>query len=240
MTEMIICDEKKSESDALEKDAINANARASDTKLRINVYRDQSDCLNRVSGKLPADMALLEVPDSGDTIVPEKVRQDSEDTSIMLIADDSVPPMRYVTPKIRACSLLQRPYSEKQRKETVTDFVKDYYQRVVGPNDRCISVKFGGEIERIPVAKIVCVETKRNKVIIRMSNSEFVEYKSLDSLMEELGSDFIRCHRSFAFNKNWFVSVKLSENKIKLAHGISVPLSRTYKKNIREFIKEDE
>jgi len=61
-------------------------------------------------------------------------------------------------------------------------------------------------------------------------------YERLASEAEELPENFVRCHRSFAFNMDYFMSVKLSDNQIKLMHGMTVPLSRTYKAMMREWI----
>ena len=239
MTKMIICDDNDKEGKLLEKDAKNANAHASDTKLKIDIISDTAGYVDEMDEKSIADMAVTAIPENGDTSLPEKVREESDDKSIMLVADESVPPMRYVTPKIKAASLLQRPYTKEEREETVNDFIKDYYQKEASKDERYLYVNNDGERERIPVSQIYYLEVRRNKVMIRMRDAVYVEYTSLDKLLKELGDDFIRCHRSFAFNRNWFDSVKLSDNRIKLAHGVSVPLSRTYKKMIREYAYGD-
>jgi DNA-binding LytR/AlgR family response regulator len=54
-------------------------------------------------------------------------------------------------------------------------------------------------------------------------------YGTIDKLVDNLPSNFIRCHRGFIVNKYKIEKVILSQNIIYLEDGFDVPLSRSYK-----------
>ena len=188
-----------------------------------------------MSRDLNTDMAVTAVPENGDTSVPETVRSSNEEASIMLVTDADVSPVRYLPPKVRACSLLLRPFSEAVCEATLKDFMSDYYIRNRN-DDKAIVIGSSGEKESIRTSQIYYIEVRGKRVFLRLKNKELCEYATFENVLEKLGPDFIRCHRSFAFNRLFFESVKISDNLIKLSHGLSVPLSRTYKSEIREFV----
>ena len=235
MAEMVICDERQDEMDEIAYKAKDINAYVSDTKLNIHEFVNGDSLRKAVSCDLNTDMAVTSVPESGDTSVPETVRSSNEDASIMLVTDASVSLVRYLTPKVRACSLLLRPFSESACEATLKDFMSDYYIRNRKDN-KAIVVESSGKKENVRISQIYYVEVRGKRVFLRLRNKELCEYATFENILEKLGPDFVRCHRSFAFNRLFFESVKISENLIKLSHGLSVPLSRTYKSKIREFV----
>ncbi len=236
MSEMVIYDERQAEARALADEAKDVNAYVSETRLDIYEYVDGSKCIADISGDLQADMAVAAVEKSGDTSVPEGIRAQGNDTSIMLVADGSVSPMKYLTPGIRACSLLIRPYDHALMRSTLKDFMRDHYRRAEDTEEAALIIENFGEKVKVPVSQIFYIEARGKKVFIRLKKVEYSEYATFESIVEELGEQFIRCHRSFAFNRMYFESAKISENIVNLAHGLNVPLSRSYKSLIKGLI----
>ena len=54
----------------------------------------------------------------------------------------------------------------------------------------------------------------------------------------ELEDDFIRTHRGFLINKSMIRKISLSENMVMLKNDIIIPLSRSYKGELKT-IKQD-
>ena len=89
----------------------------------------------------------------------------------------------------------------------------------------------------VPYSKIYYLEVREKKIFVRLKDKEYSKYGTLENVLKELSDDFIRCHRSFAVNKHYIDRVKLSENAIYLEHNIMVPLSRSYKAELKEYMK---
>lgn len=236
MSEMVIYDRRIAEGRDIAMQAKDINAYVSETRLNIYEYSDGRKCVSDLSGDLQADMAVAAVEEDGDTTVPEEIRTAGRDTEIMLVADAALSPMKYLTPRIRACSLLLRPYDNTLLRSTMKDFMRDHYSKVADSDEAVLVVENFGEKVKVPVSQIYYIEARGKKVFIRLKKVEFSEYATFESIVEQLGDQFVRCHRSFAFNRIYFESSKISENIVNLSHGLTVPLSRSYKSMIRGFI----
>ena len=88
---------------------------------------------------------------------------------------------------------------------------------------------------RIPYRQIYYFEARSKKLYLRLPDREMAFYGTMEELEAKLPEVFLRCHRSFLVNKNHIERILLSQNEIVLSHGISVPLSRSYKPCFREF-----
>ncbi|MDO5551103.1 MAG: LytTR family DNA-binding domain-containing protein, partial [Lachnospiraceae bacterium] len=66
---------------------------------------------------------------------------------------------------------------------------------------------------------------------------EFGFYETIENMEKQLPEFFCRCHRSYIVNMQKVKAVKPSLNVIELQDGITVPLSRSYKKTIKEYHK---
>ena len=181
-----------------------------------------------------ADMALLSLYGESDLNVPEDARAKHDELDMMLVVDAAISPVKYMTPKIRACSLLLRPFKESECSGTLKEFMRAALSKRESES-KMITVDSRGTKTKIPVDKIYYVEVRGKKVFLRLKREEISEYSSFDSLLEELGEGFVRCHRSFAFNAAHFDRVKISEGVIHLSGDITVPLSRSYRKDLKEF-----
>ena len=70
-----------------------------------------------------------------------------------------------------------------------------------------------------------------------MKEKEYSQYGTLDAIQRELPDEFMRCHRSFVVNTGYINRVKLSENMIYLENEMTVPLSRSYKQDIKQYVR---
>lgn len=235
---MIIYDSNIKENMLLTENARDINAYVSDSRLDVSSYTDGQECIRGIAQGKTAGMAVTAIPKSGKTDVPEEIRAQDDDASIMLVVDQTLSPVSYLNPRIRACSLLVRPYSRNMCRKTLREFMSDYYNRYEAASDNVLIVENYGEKTKIPVSQIYYIEVRGKKVFIRTRAEEYSEYATLENILDELGDKFIRCHRSFAFNKDFFQSVKLSENVVNLLHDVSIPLSRSFKSAIRGFVHD--
>ena len=62
-------------------------------------------------------------------------------------------------------------------------------------------------------------------------------YDSIENLQTVVPDWFIRCHRSYLVNTRKIRKVKMSEGLIEMEGGAVVPLSRTYKQDLKRLIK---
>lgn len=235
MISLLIFDTDDQESFDLSEYARDAVAHLSDDQLQVETYSIDE----YLSGKNLLDMAFLDVSMEDGVAVAIQLRHSNKEAEILLLADATISPMRYLNSSIRAASLLLRPFSKDQGKRVITEFIHAFYQNRDNSEreDFFVLESRDGKMT-IPLSKIYYLEVREKRVYVRLKNTEYFKYGTLTQIMEELSDRFIRCHRSFVVNKSYIRQVKFSEGIITLADDIEIPLSRSYKGAIREYLYE--
>lgn len=209
----------------------------SDDNLNVYKFNNISESDNFVKSGTKIDFAVFEIKTKEDISFLIDFRKDNLDVEIMLITLSTISPMEYLNPKIKPSSLLLSPYDNKHLKDVIWDFISDYFcRRESVSDDKKYIVNTKNGKEYLSFSRIFYVEVREKRVYIRLQNKEYSQFNTLENVLKAFPENFIRCHRSYAFNTNYLSSVKFSENIIYLTHGISVPLSRSYKKEVKELL----
>ena len=239
MDYLLLYGKSKTEQDNVKKHLKDNVAFASEEELSISAYTMIQSTIDHVSGNDPVDMAVLEISGDEEIAMSHKVREEKEHALMMLVAEGTISPMKYLTPQIRACSLLLKPYDDEMLDQSASQFVREYYRQKEGADEEgMVLIESRQGKVRIPGRQVYYIEVRGKKVYFRTKDKEYSKYDSLENIKEQLPDYFIQCHRSYLFNSKYIERVKLSENTIYLENGITVPLSRTYKRNIKEYMNE--
>ena len=229
----------KKEQEAIRNQIKDNVAFLSDAELTIDDFMNVPDAIELIEADEPVDMAVLEIGRDEEIKMSKELRAKKEEALLMLLASKDLSPMTYMTPEIRACSLLLRPFDKEMLHQTVRMFVKEYFrQKDTSQEGAYILIESRQGKVRIRADQIYYIEVRGKKVYFRMKDREYSKYVSLEKVKEELPDSFLQCHRSFLFNTRYLELVKVSENTIFLDNGITVPLSRSYKAEIKEYINE--
>ncbi|MBR3600437.1 MAG: LytTR family transcriptional regulator DNA-binding domain-containing protein, partial [Lachnospiraceae bacterium] len=154
------------------------------------------------------------------------------EAEIMLIADSTISPMKYLNPQIRPLSLAIKPYSDSELSLVMQEFVS----KLLARDDGGIWIDTLSGKVKLAYSSILYLEASNKMISIRQNSMEYSIYGSLEKLEQELPDEFVRCHRSYIVNSKRISKVKFSENYLVLDDGLRLPLSRTCKQAIREVI----
>lgn len=185
------------------------------------------------------EFAFMGVSDEEDIQLLRETRNKFAHAELMLLADAGISPMQYLKPDVRAASLLLRPYGYEQCRKTVREFFGTVLEQREQNDERFFLLvqNRNGKIA-VPFEKIYYIEARERKVFIRLRGIEYCEYETLEHILALLPKGFLRCHRSFVFNTAHLENVRLSEGIAYLDHDIMVPVSRSYRKAVKEFLNE--
>lgn len=109
---------------------------------------------------------------------------------------------------------------------TLPECMKEILDELQRKNQKVSFPFVEGNIE-LEVQKIIYIETQRHKNIFYTTDAEYVLYKKLNEIEEELAAyDFVRAHQSYLVNMRYVE--KISSYLLKLTTGkeISVPKTR--------------
>lgn len=100
-----------------------------------------------------------------------------------------------------------------------------------------ITISTGSAVYRIRYDDILYLESLNKKINVYTQNKRISCYSSLQTLGEELGEDFIRCHKSYIINKSKIKELYTRDMYVELSNGSKIPISRTYKTDIVNLYK---
>ncbi len=214
-------------------------AHSSEEKMRIVFAEMPEDVRECLEEEQLLEFAFMSVSGEEDIQLLRETRSKFSQAELLLLADEKICPMKYLTPDVRAASLLLRPYSYEQCRKTVREFFRTALEQRGKKDERSFLLvqNRNGKIA-VPFEKIYYIEARERKVFVRLRGIEYCEYETLEHIMTLLPKGFLQCHRSFVFNTAYLENVKLSEGMVYLEHGIVVPVSRSYKKTVKEFLNE--
>ena len=184
------------------------------------------------------DVAYIDITDKYGLQIAKDLRAGFPNVEIMIISDNTISPLMYLTPNVRAASLLLKPLDYGIIENGIRELFDSWK-----PNETSKEAFFSFEDEkehrRIPYSQILYFEARNRRVYIRVQSKEYGIYGALDSLEEVLPKQFKRCHRSFIINTSYIGKVWYSKNSILLKNDEEIPLSRSYKAVIKEVVKNE-
>ena len=128
MISLLISDQNKTEKNALKSSTKERFAYYSEDFLEVKSVENDEERQNFIEENGLLDMAYLEIKDENSIDFSKKIRKNYEVTEMMLIAEPTISPMEYMTPEIRAASLLIRPFEQNQMQSVIELYLKNYFQ----------------------------------------------------------------------------------------------------------------
>ena len=209
----------------------------SDEKSLIHECSKYDELLKVIGNAEIQDAACLDISGKDGTSLAKAVRLKYPSARILLIADSSISPEEYISPKIMASALILRPYSYESVKDKIRGFYASIIEELRIEDAATLIIESKDGVVKVPYIKIYYFESCRKKIYVRLHSEEYGYYSTLEQLMEELPDDFVRCHRSFIINKRKVRSYNAAEGVIEFDDGTQIPVSRSYRKEIRDKIK---
>lgn len=239
---MVTYDSAPEELEQIKKISKDLAAKMSEDRWKTEQFMLLGKLRRYLEDKPLMDMLLYDISQKESLDYLWQIREKYQMAQILLLADIKTSPMEYMRPGIRANALLLRPWTKRQVKEVLQEFIGEYLKMVTrekqdGSMAFVIELKDGRL--SIPYDRIYFFEAREKKIFICTGKEEFGFYHTIDKLVEKLPKNFVRCHRGFIVNTDKIRKIMLSKNIIYLEDGFDVPLSRSYKSVLKGFGKND-
>ncbi len=168
----------------------------------------------------------------------EAMRKDYRQAFLMVVADGRISPMAYLNPGILPSALLLKPLAKENVSKVIGELMEIFsekFEKKELPEMFVVESREGKQY--FPLQQIYYVEAREKKIYIRTKQEEYGFYETIENMEKRLPGFFCRCHRSYIINMRKVTAVKASLNLIEMQDEIQVPLSRSYKKAIKEYHK---
>lgn len=232
----IIYDRDEKERSLLAKLVKNGIAARSDDESRILECDDHKIFIKAIKEQDINDFCCLDFEGNGGRERASLLRKTFPASALLLLVDMMVSPREYVRPDILPTAIVLRPYDDSMR-ISVEEFLDSVISSGKGDDDQSISIDVKEGVTKIPYDSIFYVEASAKKVYIRTKKEEYGYYETLDNLEKTLPDHFFRCHRGYIVNLKKVKKFVGVENTLYLSDGSMIPVSRSYKSDIREALK---
>ena len=207
-------------------------AYSTDEQLSFVGLYTKADFENFISTEQSADILCADITVFQGIEQAEVLRKKYPKAALVLIADMSISPVRYMKPSILAAALLLKPLKSIMVEQTVKEIFQCFIEQESDEELFVVETREGKQ--RIPYSGILYFEARNKKIYVCTQDYEYGFYETMEHLEEQYAEQFIRCHRSFLVNRKMIGQVKLSQNYLTLKGGVEIPLSRSYKSRIKE------
>lgn len=234
MISQLTYDSKEQELELLKKIMKEIAADISEEEWNWNMFKDYPEVWDFLKEYPVLDLAVLDITDEEMLNQLTAFRKEYREVMLMLIADVTISPMQYLKPSVMPNSLILRPAAPEQICTVVKEFFSAYIEE---RKEERTEEKFVVETREgktfLPYSKIFFFEAREKKVFVRAGNTEYALYATLENIYERLPDSFLRCHRSYIVNKEKIERVQLSKNLVELKDGAVIPVSRSYRKDVK-------
>lgn len=237
MIVMIVSDSPEKERLRIVDSARAQAAYQTDEQWRFVESGSVQELVSSVADMDKVDMICLDLTMEGALPMAERLRSEYESAYLTLIADSGISPVRYIRPSIHADSLMIKPLDDPQIEEVMEEAVSSYIRRLDGPDRNDIFIAENkGERNLIEYSRILFFEAREKKVFLSTEREEYGFYDTLDELEKRLDDRFLRCHRSYIINARRIAKVEISGSRVVMDDGTEVPLSRSFKPAVKEYL----
>lgn len=139
---------------------------------------------------------------------------------------------------MRPAGVLLYPPREELMRASLRRVLDDYASLHESESDgRYMVVTSGGTVSRVAYRDILYLEAQNKLLNICLRHQVLTVRGSLNELEQTLPEDFLRCHRSYIVNRSYIERFHASEMMLELSTQERLPVSRSCKSALREFLK---
>ncbi len=174
------------------------------------------------------DIELNDLSGSNGICVAEKIQKEFSDIKIVFCTGY----LKYAESifKVNPVYCIYKPVTDDRLVMVLEKLVDEIEKQ----RKQFIIVRSGKEIYRIMSDDIIYAEIEGEHVNIHTNDDCICARESLDHMEEMLGSNFVRCHKSYLVNMKKMK--KFEATKFVLTDGTEIAVSRRYKSNTKKAI----
>ena len=226
-----ICDDNYNSCVFIEHTILNY-AHKNNLKIEVNIYQSGLSLKNNFENDTSLIFLDIILPDVTGIEIGQFLRKYLDQNTLQIVFVSGHPDFALKLFKIRPLDFLIKPI-----KETDIISILDEYLSIELPNKNQYYIYNSGNAKgKIAYNQILYFSSDARKIIIHTKNGEQISmYDKLSNIAEKLPNNlFWRVHKSFIVNSH-YVEIFHYDN-IKLINGQLIPISKHYRKDIRQKI----
>ena len=161
------------------------------------------------------------------------LRLQNESIFILFVVDKSVDIAACVRSSVRPSGIMFIPLEKPRIYQTIKEIYIEYMRLIEREEQPVFTVKSGGDYFAINTGDISFFEAQGKKIAIKTRGQEILFYSNFETVLEQLPNWFARSHKGYVVNTKLIIQANFSEMTLKLKDQSIIPISRTYRDEIR-------
>ena len=167
----------------------------------------------------------------------KRIRRDNDRLFIVFVVEKDVDITAFVRPSVRPSGILFIPLEKARIYQTIKEIYIEYLRASEREDQPVFTIKSGGEYFSVNTGDISFFESQGKKIAIKTQGQEILFYSNFETMLDQLPDWFVRCHRGFVVNAKHIVKTSFTDMTLKLKDKSVIPISRTYREEIRALIE---
>lgn len=216
MISLFACEDMPEEAELL-RSIINAVAQRRGIDIELHLFESGEQLLMNFNQE-EATIVLLDIimgEGMGGMDTARAIRSSDPDIPLVFLTSSTAYAIESYA--VQATHYLVKPLTEEGLEE-----VLDRCKKLLVSSRRTIDFTINRTVEHVLMRDIVYAEVFGNRATVHLKDRVLTTYTPLSSLLEETGTSFIRCHRSFVVNMDYVARVQGKE--FLMTSGARVPI----------------
>lgn len=165
------------------------------------------------------------------------LRQEKKNIFIVFILDKKADVSACVRPSVRPAGILFIPLEQLRVYQTIREIYIENLRILEREEQPVFTIKNGADYFTINTGDISFFEAQGKKIALKTRGQEILFYSNFNTILEQLPDWFLRCHKGFVVNTKEILKANFTEMTLTLRDKCTIPISRTYKDEIKAFLK---
>lgn len=170
----------------------------------------------------------------------QNLRRRKNNLFIIFVADKKVDLSICVRPSVRPSGILFIPLERTRIYQTINEIYVELLRVVEHEEQPMFTIKNGGEYFNVNTGDISFFEAQGKKIAVKTRGQEIAFYSNFESILEQLPYWFLRCHKGYVVNTRQIVQTSFTKMTLTLKDKSVIPISRTYRDEVRLLVESKE
>jgi|GEM_PF-1580347 len=181
-------------------------------------------------------IASFSKPENEYIELAKTLRLHREDIFILFVVDKSVDIAACVRPSVRPTGVMFIPLEKTHIYQAIKEVYIEYMRTTEREKQPIFTIKNGAEYVKINTGDISFFEAKGKKIAVKTKGQEIMFYSNFNTVLDSLPAWFMRCHKGYIVNTKLITHASFTEMTLKLKDQSVIPMSRTYRNEIRALV----
>ena len=206
----------------------------------LTVYNDIQSLLRHPAEQMSRfNVFIVSFSESEDEYIElaQEMRRLKESIFIIFAVGKTADIASFAHQSVRPSGVMFVPLEKQRVYQTVNEVYIEYMRVSERDEQSVFTVKNGSGYFSVNTGDISFFEAQGKKIAVKTRGQVILFYSNFKTVLAQLPDWFFRCHKGYVVNTKLIIHANFTEMTLKLKDQSVIPISRTYRDEIRSLIE---